>query len=39
MLLDILDVHDRKMQIVPVAVFVLACCVVIWGLPYGPFRQ
>lgn len=39
MLLDILDVHDRRMQIVPVAVFVAACCLVIWGLPYGPFRQ
>ena len=39
MLLDILDVHDRRMQIAPVAVFVVACCAVIWGLPYGPFRQ
>ena len=39
MLLDILDVHDRKMQIIPVGVFVVACCFVIWGLPYGPFRQ
>lgn len=29
MLLDILDVHDRRTQVVPVAVFVLACCVVI----------
>lgn len=39
MLLDILDVHNRKMQVTPVAIFVLACCVVIWGLPYSPFRQ
>ena len=39
MLLDILDVHDRRVQVVPVAIFVLACCAVIWGLPYGPFRQ
>lgn len=39
MLLDILDVHDKRMQVVPVAVFVFACCVIIWGLPYGPFRQ
>ena len=39
MLLDVLDVHDRKTQVVPVAFFVLACCVVIWGLPYGALRQ
>ena len=39
MLLDILDVHDRRMQVAPVAAFVLACCIVIWGFPYGPFRQ
>lgn len=39
MLLDILDVHDKRTQVVPVAVFVVACCLVIWGLPYGPFHQ
>ena len=39
MLLDILDVHDRRMQIVPVVIFVLACCIIIWGFPYDPFRQ
>jgi DNA-binding CsgD family transcriptional regulator len=39
MLLDILDVYDRRMQVAPVTVFVLACCIVIWGFPYGPFRQ
>lgn len=39
MLLDILDVHNRKIQVVPVALFVVACCIVIWGLPYGPMRQ
>ena len=39
MLLDILDVHNRRMQVTPVVIFVLACCVVIWGLPYSPFRQ
>lgn len=39
MLLDILDVHERRMQAAPVALFVLACCAVVWGLPYGPLRQ
>ena len=39
MLLDILDIHDRKIQVVPVAIFALGCCIVVWGLPYGPFRQ
>ena len=39
MLLDILDVHNRKIQVVPVALFVVACCIVIWGPPYGPMRQ
>ena len=39
MLLDILDVHDRRMRYIPVALFVIACCVVVWGLPYGPTRQ
>ena len=39
MLLDILDVHDKRMQSIPVAVYVVACCVVVWGLPYGPMRQ
>lgn len=39
MLLDILDVHDRKIQTIPVVVFALACIVVVWGLPYGPMRQ
>ena len=39
MLLDILDVHNRRMQVIPVGIFVLACCAVIWGLPYSPLRQ
>ncbi len=39
MLLDILDVHNKRMQVAPVAIFVAACCIVIWTLPYGPFRQ
>lgn len=39
MLLDILDVHDRRVQVVPVVIFALACCVAVWGLPYGPLRQ
>lgn len=39
MLLDILDVHNKRMQVTPVAIFVVACCIVIWALPYGPFRQ
>lgn len=39
MLLDILDVHDKRMQIAPIAVFAVACCIVVWGMPYGPMRQ
>lgn len=39
MLLDILDVHNRKMRVIPIAVFVVACVLVIVGLPYGPLRQ
>ena len=39
MLLDILDVHDRKTQVTLVVLFVLACTVVVWAMPYGPIRQ
>jgi DNA-binding CsgD family transcriptional regulator len=39
MLLDILDVHDRRMQLVPVALFCVGCCAITWGMPYGPWRQ
>ena len=39
MLLDILDVHDRVHQLAPVVIYVIACAVVVWALPYGPFRQ
>ena len=39
MLLDILDVHDRKTQVVPVVVFVIASIIVLVAMPYGPLRQ
>lgn len=39
MLLDILDVHDRATQVIPVAVFVIASIIVLVAMPYGPVRQ
>lgn len=39
MLLNILDVHDRRIELAPTIVFVIACAVVLVALPYGPFRQ
>lgn len=39
MLLDVLDVHDRKTQVIPVVLFTIGCCLVVWAMPYGPFRQ
>lgn len=39
MLLDILDEHGRIITYAPVVLFIIACAVVLVGLPYGAFRQ
>ncbi len=39
MLLDVLDVHDKRVQALPIVAFVIACGMVVCCLPYGAFRQ
>lgn len=39
MLLDLLDVHDRRSQAIPIAVFALASVAVIVLMPYSKERQ
>lgn len=39
MLLDILDEHDRRVQVLPVVAFVLASVAILVLMPYGKERQ
>ena len=39
MLLNVLDAHGRKLEIVPVVCFVVVSLLILKALPYGPLRQ
>lgn len=39
MLLDILNIHDKRVQGLPPVLFALLSALVVWAMPYGPLRQ
>ena len=39
MLLDILDIHDKRVQALPVCLFALLSTLVVVAMPYGALRQ